>query len=66
MYMADLLTVPVNLAGLPGLSMPVGFDDKGLPIGLQIIGNRFEEEKIYRAAYAVEQVNDAYTKHPAE
>ena len=46
--------------------MPVGFDDKGLPIGLQIIGNRFEEEKIYRAAYAVEQVNDAYTKHPAE
>jgi len=66
MYMADLLTVPVNLAGLPGLSMPVGFDDKGLPIGLQIIGNRFEEEKIYRAAYAIEQVNDAYTKHPAE
>lgn len=66
MYMADLLTVPVNLAGLPGLSMPVGFDDQGLPIGMQIIGNRFEEEKIYRAAYAVEQVNDAHTKHPAE
>lgn len=63
-YQADLLTVPVNLAGLPGLSMPAGFDQNGLPIGIQIIGNYFDEESIYRAAYSLEQVNDASQKHP--
>lgn len=63
-YLADLLTVPVNLAGLPGLSMPAGFDSNGLPIGLQIIGNYFDEARMYRAAYALEQVNNASQKHP--
>ena len=63
-YQADLLTVPVNLAGLPGLSLPVGFSEAGLPIGLQIIGNYFDEERIYQAAYALEQVNDASQQRP--
>jgi len=44
MYLSDLLTVPVNLAGLPAISIPCGFDTKGLPIGLQLIGNVLEEE----------------------
>ena len=50
MYLSDLLTVPVNLAGLPAISIPCGFDRKGLPIGLQLIGNVLEENKILNAA----------------
>ena len=50
MYLSDLLTVPVNLAGLPAISIPCGFDSKGLPIGLQLIGNVLEEDKILNAA----------------
>ena len=50
MYLSDLLTVPVNLAGLPAISIPCGFDKKGLPIGLQLIGNVLEEHKILNAA----------------
>ena len=50
MYLSDLLTVPANLAGLPAISIPCGFDKKGLPIGLQLIGNVLEEHKILNAA----------------
>jgi len=50
MYLSDLLTVPANLAGLPAISIPCGFDTKGLPIGLQLIGNVLEEDKILNAA----------------
>tara|TARA_B100000161_G_scaffold5368_1_gene3471 strand:+ start:23 stop:1471 length:1449 start_codon:yes stop_codon:yes gene_type:complete len=50
MYLSDLLTVPVNLAGLPAISIPCGFDKKGLPIGLQLIGNVLEENRILNAA----------------
>ncbi len=50
MYLSDLLTVPANLAGLPAISIPCGFDNKGLPIGLQLIGNVLEEERILNAA----------------
>ncbi len=50
MYLSDLLTVPVNLAGLPAISIPCGFDSKGLPIGLQLIGNVLEENRILNAA----------------
>lgn len=64
MYTADLLTVPVNLAGLPGMSLPAGFDDKGLPVGMQLIGDYFDESTIFRAAYAFEQATDYHTKHP--
>lgn len=55
MYLGDIYTVSVNLAGLPGISVPVGTDSKGLPVGMQIIGNCFEEKKIIRAAYTLEQ-----------
>lgn len=55
MYLGDIYTISVNLAGLPGISVPGGFDSKGLPIGVQMIGNCFEEKKIIRAAYAFEQ-----------
>lgn len=62
MYMADLLTVPVNLAGLPGISVPAGFSSEGLPIGIQLIGNYFQEQTMYNAAFAFEQANNYYTK----
>ena len=55
MYLADICTVPVNIAGLPGISIPCGIDSKGMPIGMQLIGNRFEEETILNAAYTFEQ-----------
>ena len=55
MYLGDIYTIAVNLAGLPGISIPVGTDAKGLPIGMQIIGNCFEENTIIRAAYTLEQ-----------
>ena len=55
MYMADICTVSINVAGLPGISIPCGVDSQGLPIGMQIIGNKFEEETILKAAYAFEQ-----------
>ena len=55
MYLGDIYTISVNLAGLPGISLPVGTDSKGLPIGMQIIGDCFEENKIIRAEYTLEQ-----------
>lgn len=55
MYLSDLMTIPVNLAGLPALSVPCGFDSKGLPIGMQIIGNVLEESTLFEVAYAYEQ-----------
>lgn len=59
MYLGDIYTISVNLAGLPGISVPGGFDSDGLPIGVQMIGNCFEEKKIIRAAYAFEQSMNA-------
>ncbi len=58
MYLLDLMTIPVNLAGLPGLSLPCGYDAEGLPIGLQIIGNVLREDRVLQAAYAYEQATD--------
>lgn len=55
MYLADICTVSINVAGLPGISIPCGVDSKGLPIGMQLIGNRFDEETILNAAYTYEQ-----------
>ena len=54
MYLADICTVSVNVAGLPGISIPVGLDSNGLPIGMQLIGNKFNEETILNAAFAME------------
>ena len=55
MYLADICTVSVNIAGLPGISIPCGVDKQGMPIGMQLIGNKFCEEKILNAAYKYEQ-----------
>lgn len=62
MYLQDISTVPLNLAGLPGISVPCGFTAAGLPIGLQIIGRPLAEETILRAAFAYEQGHDFHTK----
>ncbi|MBW4658765.1 MAG: Asp-tRNA(Asn)/Glu-tRNA(Gln) amidotransferase subunit GatA [Drouetiella hepatica Uher 2000/2452] len=64
MYLSDLMTIPVNLAGLPGLSLPCGFDAQGLPIGLQIIGNVLREDLVLQAAYAYEQSMDWHKRSP--
>ena len=53
MYLADICTVSLNIAGLPGISIPVGVDKEGMPIGMQLIGNRFQEETILNAAYTL-------------
>ncbi len=62
-YMRDVLTIPVNLAGLPGMSLPCGFSE-GMPIGLQLIGNYFEEEKMYQAANAFEEATEFHKMKP--
>ena len=64
MYLSDLLTVPVNLAGLPAISIPCGFDKKGLPIGLQLIGNVLEENKILNVANIFEKDAEVMNRKP--
>jgi aspartyl-tRNA(Asn)/glutamyl-tRNA(Gln) amidotransferase subunit A len=64
MYLSDIFTISVNLAGLPGLSLPCGFDSQGLPIGLQIVGKPFDEETVLRTAYAYEQSTDWHARRP--
>ncbi|GAB3042952.1 Asp-tRNA(Asn)/Glu-tRNA(Gln) amidotransferase subunit GatA [Virgibacillus ainsalahensis] len=64
MYANDILTIPVNLAGVPGISVPCGFSENGLPIGLQIIGKHFDENMVFRAAHAYEKATDHHTKRP--
>lgn len=61
---ADILTVPANLTGLPAISLPCGFSEEGLPMGLQIIGKHFDESTVYRAAYAYEQATNHHKKRP--
>ena len=55
MYLNDVFTVPVNLAGLPAMSVPVGLDKKNLPVGMQLIGNSFDEESILSIASCIEK-----------
>ena len=55
MYLGDICTVSVNIAGLPAISVPCGYDNNSMPIGMQIIGNSFAEKTILKAAYAFEQ-----------
>jgi len=65
MYLMDVLTCPVNLAGLPALSLPCGFDSKELPIGFQLIGNYFDEKTIFNIGYLLEQELNIYRKFPS-
>ena len=62
MYLNDIFTVPVNLAGLPGISIPAGLDKKGYPLGLQIIGKPFDEQNILNIAYSMEEKINFKTK----
>jgi aspartyl-tRNA(Asn)/glutamyl-tRNA(Gln) amidotransferase subunit A len=66
MYLSDVCTIPVNMGGLPGLSVPCGFSREGLPIGLQLVGRPLGEEALLRAAYAFEQSTDYHRRraHP--
>lgn len=63
MYLSDICTVSVNIAGLPGLSMPCGVDSKGMPVGMQLIGKRFDEETILNVAYTYEQATKFREKY---
>ncbi len=64
MYLSDIFTLSLNLAGICGMSLPCGFDAAGLPIGLQLIAGAFAEETLLRAAYAYEQATDWHTRRP--
>lgn len=64
MYLSDLLTIPANLAGLPSISLPCGFDKKGLPIGLQLIANVLEEPRLLQVAYQYEQKAQVMNNSP--
>ena len=64
MYLNDIFTVTVNMAGLPGIAVPAGMSSDGLPLGLQLIGKPFDEEKLFQTAAAIEQAAGGYTAKP--
>jgi aspartyl-tRNA(Asn)/glutamyl-tRNA(Gln) amidotransferase subunit A len=64
MYLEDIFTLPANLAAVPGLSFPVGFDSRGLPVGMQLMGKMFDETRLLNMAHAYQQVTDWHRKKP--
>jgi len=64
MYLEDVFTLPANLAGVPGIAFPVGFDGQGLPVGMQLMGPHFREDLLFRAAHAYQQITDWHTRFP--
>ncbi len=64
-YLADIFTLPASLAGLPGMSLPAGFGEGDMPVGLQLIGNYFDEATLLQAAHAFQQATDWHTRKPA-
>jgi aspartyl-tRNA(Asn)/glutamyl-tRNA(Gln) amidotransferase subunit A len=64
MYLEDVFTLPANLAGVPGIAFPVGFDGDGLPIGMQLMGAHFEEERLFKATHVYQSVTDWHTRQP--
>ncbi|MBW8893519.1 MAG: Asp-tRNA(Asn)/Glu-tRNA(Gln) amidotransferase GatCAB subunit A, partial [Burkholderiales bacterium] len=64
-YLADIFTLPGSLAGLPGMSVPVGAGEGGMPVGLQLIGNYFKEGQLLHAAHALQQATDWHQRAPA-
>ena len=65
MYLTDVFTIPVNMAGLPGISCPAGFSREGLPIGMQLIASHFQESKLVQLVAAFQRETDHHLKHPA-
>jgi len=66
MYLSDIFTISINLAGLPAISLPCGFDGDSMPIGLQIIGKHFDESTVLRTAHAYEQATEWHTRKPTQ
>ena len=64
-YLADIFTLPASLAGLPGMSLPAGFGEASMPVGLQLIGNYFQEGTLLHAAHAFQQATDWHQRQPA-
>jgi len=64
MYLEDIFTLPANLAGVPGLAFPDGFDNSGLPIGMQLMAGHYREETLFQMAHAYQQVTDWHIKKP--
>jgi aspartyl-tRNA(Asn)/glutamyl-tRNA(Gln) amidotransferase subunit A len=65
MYLDDLYTIPINLAGLPGMSIPCGFGDKGRPVGLQVVGNYFDEARMLSLAHLFQKATDWHARRPS-
>jgi aspartyl-tRNA(Asn)/glutamyl-tRNA(Gln) amidotransferase subunit A len=63
-YLADIFTLPASLAGLPGLSLPVGFGAAGMPVGMQLIGNYLQEARLLNVAHRYQQATDWHTRQP--
>jgi aspartyl-tRNA(Asn)/glutamyl-tRNA(Gln) amidotransferase subunit A len=66
MYLEDVFTLPANLAGVPGLAFPVGFDGNGLPIGMQLMGPQFSEQDLFRAASVYQSFTDFHQRVPLD
>jgi aspartyl-tRNA(Asn)/glutamyl-tRNA(Gln) amidotransferase subunit A len=66
MYLNDIFTIPAPLAGLPAMSIPCGFDAKGLPVGLQLMGDYFSEAKLLGVAHRYQQATDWHRRVPTE
>ena len=64
-YLADIFTLPASLAGLPGISVPAGFGQNHLPVGLQLIGNYWQESLLLQTAHAYQQITDFHRQVPA-
>ena len=64
MDLQDYFTAAVNIAGVPGISIPCGFSDTGLPIGFQLIGPHLSEDKLFQIGHAYQQITDWHTKNP--
>ena len=64
MYLEDILTLPANLAGIPAITFPIGFDHKGMPVGMQLMGPAIGEESLFIAAHAFQQITDWHTRSP--
>jgi aspartyl-tRNA(Asn)/glutamyl-tRNA(Gln) amidotransferase subunit A len=63
-YLADIFTLPASLAGLPGMSVPAGFGEEGMPVGLQLIGNYFKEAQLLNAGHRLQQATDFHLRQP--